>query len=117
METVKQEVAGAQAGESQQPTGSKCRFCEAPLTHTLVDLGMSPLCESYISAENANKMEPFYPLHVFVCERCFLAQLHLHLVIDALGECRLDTPLSKDRQGTGDLPSLVVNRGPGLGTW
>lgn len=36
---------------------------------------MSPLCESYVSAEKLNAMEPFYPLHVYVCERCFLVQL------------------------------------------
>lgn len=52
-----------------------CRFCESPLTHTFLDLGMSPLCESYLKAEQLNKMEPFYPLHVYVCERCFLVQL------------------------------------------
>jgi len=52
-----------------------CRFCEAPLRHTLVDLGMSPLCESYLSADQLNRMEPFYPLRVYVCESCFLAQL------------------------------------------
>jgi 2-polyprenyl-3-methyl-5-hydroxy-6-metoxy-1,4-benzoquinol methylase len=52
-----------------------CRFCHAPLRHTFVDLGMSPLCESYVTVEKANRMEPFYPLHVFVCERCFLVQL------------------------------------------
>lgn len=52
-----------------------CRFCKAPLRHTFVDLGMSPLCESYVSAEQLNRMEPFYPLHVFVCDRCFLVQL------------------------------------------
>lgn len=52
-----------------------CRFCHTPLTHTFVDLGMSPLCESYISQEQLNQMEPFYPLHVFVCENCFLVQL------------------------------------------
>jgi hypothetical protein len=40
-----------------------------------VDLGMSPLCESYLSAPQLNQMEPFYPLHVFVCEKCFLVQL------------------------------------------
>jgi ubiquinone/menaquinone biosynthesis C-methylase UbiE len=45
------------------------------LRHTLVDLGMSPLCESYLTAEQLNRMEPFYPLHVFVCDRCFLVQL------------------------------------------
>ena len=56
-----------------------CRFCEAPLQHSLVDLGMSPLCESYVSAEKANQMEPFYPLHVYVCGNCFLAQLEQYV--------------------------------------
>lgn len=55
--------------------GPSCRFCEAPLSHTLVDLGMSPLCESYLTHEQLNHMEPFYPLHVYVCGNCFLAQL------------------------------------------
>jgi hypothetical protein len=53
----------------------KCRFCRSQLRHTVVDLGMSPLCESYISIEQLNQMEPFYPLHVRVCERCLLVQL------------------------------------------
>lgn len=52
-----------------------CRFCGAPLRQTFVDLGMSPLCESYLSAEQLNQMEPFYPLHVRVCGHCFLVQL------------------------------------------
>ncbi len=52
-----------------------CRFCGAPLHHTLVDLGMSPLCESYVPADKVNAMEPFYPLHVYVCEKCYLVQL------------------------------------------
>jgi SAM-dependent methyltransferase len=52
-----------------------CRFCGLPLTSTFVDLGMSPLCESYLSAGQLNQMEPFYPLHVHVCEHCFLVQL------------------------------------------
>ncbi len=55
--------------------GTTCRFCKSPLQHTLVDLGMSPLCESYLKTEQLNQMEPFYPLHVYVCEGCFLAQL------------------------------------------
>jgi hypothetical protein len=50
-------------------------FCSAPLKHTFVNLGMSPLCESYVSAENLNHMEPFYPLHAYVCGKCFLVQL------------------------------------------
>jgi len=54
---------------------SCCRFCGSILHHTFVDLGMSPLCESYLTAEQLNQMEPFYPLHVHVCEHCFLVQL------------------------------------------
>src|SRR5438046_2568307 len=52
-----------------------CLFCSAPLRDTFVDLGMSPLCESYLPAEALNRMEPFYPLHVWVCRSCFLVQL------------------------------------------
>lgn len=54
---------------------STCRFCATPLRHNFVDLGMSPLCESYVSAERLNGMEAFYPLRVYVCDRCFLVQL------------------------------------------
>ncbi len=52
-----------------------CRFCGTALTQTFVDLGMSPLCESYVSADRLNQMEPFYPLHVYVCDSCYLVQL------------------------------------------
>jgi SAM-dependent methyltransferase len=52
-----------------------CRFCGSTSLHTFIDLGMSPLCESYVSASQLNDMEPFYPLHVYVCEDCFLVQL------------------------------------------
>jgi SAM-dependent methyltransferase len=56
-----------------------CRFCGTKLRHSLVDLGMSPLCESYVSVEKANQMEAFYPLHVYVCDSCFLAQLEQYV--------------------------------------
>ena len=36
---------------------------------------MSPLCESFLSAEQLDRMEPFYPLRVCVCGACFLVQL------------------------------------------
>ena len=52
-----------------------CLFCHTPLRHTVVDLGMSPLCESFLEAGQLNEMEPFYPLNVRVCERCLLVQL------------------------------------------
>ncbi|WCJ64219.1 class I SAM-dependent methyltransferase [Agrobacterium tumefaciens] len=52
-----------------------CRLCNSPLVHTFVDLGMSPPCESFVAADAANDVEPFYPLHAFVCDECFLVQL------------------------------------------
>jgi SAM-dependent methyltransferase len=56
-----------------------CQFCATPLQHTLVDLGMSPLCESFVSADRLNHMEAFYPLHVRVCDKCFLVQLEAYV--------------------------------------
>lgn len=52
-----------------------CRLCDAELTETFVDLGMSPLCESYVSADRLDGPETFYPLHVRICSRCLLVQL------------------------------------------
>jgi C-methyltransferase-like protein/putative zinc binding protein/methyltransferase family protein len=52
-----------------------CRSCGAQLQTTFVDLGMSPLCESFVRRDQINQMEAFYPLHAFVCGRCFLVQL------------------------------------------
>lgn len=54
---------------------SQCRSCGATLEHTFVNLGMSPLANSYIKPEQLNRMEPFYPLHVYVCAECVLVQL------------------------------------------
>lgn len=52
-----------------------CRFCDTNLTHTFVDLGATPLANSYLKAENLDKAEPFFSLHVRVCENCFLVQI------------------------------------------
>jgi len=62
------------------PKSRGCLFCGTPLRRTFVDLGMSPLCESYRSEDQLQQMEPFYPLHVYVCERCFLVQLQEFVV-------------------------------------
>jgi 2-polyprenyl-3-methyl-5-hydroxy-6-metoxy-1,4-benzoquinol methylase len=56
-------------------SNTKCRFCQYPLRHTFVDLGMSPLSNSYLKASQLHDMEPFYPLHARVCEHCFLVQV------------------------------------------
>ena len=57
------------------PTLHECRLCGTPLTRTFVDLGMSPLCESYVPAEKLDDAEVFYPLHVRLCDACLLVQL------------------------------------------
>ena len=56
-------------------SGHTCRLCGAELTCTFVDLGMSPLCESYVAAERLDEPEVFYPLHVRLCGDCLLVQL------------------------------------------
>jgi SAM-dependent methyltransferase len=68
--TVNQSIASSAAAGS--PT---CRFCGCPLHHTFTDLGMSPLCENFLAAEELASMEAFYPLRVLVCEQCYLVQL------------------------------------------
>lgn len=54
---------------------SPCRFCGTSLQKTFVDLGMSPLCQTQIQAADLCRGENFYPLHVQVCESCYLVQL------------------------------------------
>ena len=61
------------------PLEPVCRFCGEQLQHTFVDLGMSPMCESFVGAEQRNAMEPFFPLHVYVCGHCFLVQLEQYV--------------------------------------
>ena len=53
-----------------------CRLCRSPLKHTAIDLGLSPLCQNLVPRENLNKGEMFYPLRAFVCDQCWLIQVH-----------------------------------------
>jgi len=57
------------------PMLHECRLCGTPLSRTFVDLGMSPLCESYVPAAKLDDAEVFYPLHVRLCDACLLVQL------------------------------------------
>jgi 2-polyprenyl-3-methyl-5-hydroxy-6-metoxy-1,4-benzoquinol methylase len=52
-----------------------CRFCGDTLRHTFIDLGMSPLANRYLKPSQLSEMEPFYPLHAYVCGSCLLVQL------------------------------------------
>jgi SAM-dependent methyltransferase len=74
--SVTKEISVRENDVSRAPAHQPpCRFCGHPLSVTFVDLGMSPLCQTHISVEQLNRMEPFYPLHAYVCEQCFLVQL------------------------------------------
>lgn len=56
-------------------TNLSCRFCGTGLQRSFADLGMSPVANSYVKSDALHRMEPFYPLHAYVCEACFLVQL------------------------------------------
>lgn len=64
---------------TRPPSSYRCRFCGEPLRETFVDLGLSPLCETYIESTQLSAPESFYPLHTFLCEKCFLVQLPEHV--------------------------------------
>lgn len=57
------------------PAQALCRFCSAPLVHVFVDLGASPLANSYLTADQTREAEAFFPLKPHVCGHCFLVQL------------------------------------------
>lgn len=62
----------------------QCRLCGAGLKHSFVDLGMSPPCEDFRTAEQLDEVEHYYPLHVFVCDDCFLVQLKEYVSREAI---------------------------------
>jgi SAM-dependent methyltransferase len=69
--------------EQETERGSRhmrsCRLCGAELAHTFVDLGMSPPCETYLTADQLDEGETFYPLHVRICAQCLLVQLPAYI--------------------------------------
>jgi SAM-dependent methyltransferase len=71
----------------QRSTRPLCRFCGAHLRRTFADFCMSPLCETYPSAGDFNNGEVYYPLHVYVCEECFLVQLEEYEKAENIFSC------------------------------
>jgi SAM-dependent methyltransferase len=53
----------------------RCRFCRTGLTLSLVDLGVTPLANSYLPDAAAAAREKSYPLHARVCPSCRLVQV------------------------------------------
>jgi hypothetical protein len=65
--------------EQAARSGGPCRACGAELTRLVVDLGMHPPCQRFLTAEQTDEMEPFYPLDVWVCDDCWLVQIGAHV--------------------------------------
>ena len=72
--------------ESSSPSGkrTKCRHCYAPLQHSVVDLGVQPPCEGYVTADRFHEAELFYPLHAMVCQQCLLVQLETDVAPESI---------------------------------
>ncbi len=117
-----QPATARQEQDRSIPTAPHCRFCGTELRHTLVDLGMSPLCESYVSLDRLDRMEAFYPLHVRVCENCFLVQLEAYVSPEHifreyayfssyadswLAQCKAYTDLVVDRFGLNETSQVI----------
>ena len=61
-----------------------CRLCAQPLTTTFVDLGMSPPCERFLTPDEVDRGETFYPLNVRVCDSCLLVQLPAYVAAEEI---------------------------------
>ena len=65
-------------------TSANCRFCQTPLQQTFADLGMSPVSNAFLRADQLDRKESFFPLHAFVCSNCMLVQLEQFESPDAI---------------------------------
>ena len=72
---IESDATIASVAHAVEAAAPPCRFCGTSLRRSVVDLGMSPLCESFLAADQLDSMEPFYPLNVRICETCLLVQL------------------------------------------
>lgn len=75
MSTAVFEMVNADPAQVGQPCREGCRFCDNTELHLVVDLGMSPLCENFLSRDQLLEMESFYPLRALFCEECGLMQV------------------------------------------
>jgi hypothetical protein len=62
----------------------QCRHCAASLVHTFVDLGTSPLCQRHVTPAQFDRAENIYPLHAYVCDKCWLVQLPAYVPADEI---------------------------------
>ena len=69
---------------AEPTTRYRCRHCDAPLAHTFVDLGVHPPCQRHVTPDRFDRAEATYPLHAYVCDRCWLVQVPAYLAADEL---------------------------------
>jgi len=62
----------------------QCRFCNTRLTHVFIDLVNSPASNSFLTSEQLNEPEVFFPLKVFTCPSCFLVQVDEYKSFNAI---------------------------------
>ena len=62
----------------------QCRFCNASLESVFIDLINSPASNSFLVKEQLNEPETFYPLKVYVCEKCRLVQIDEYKKSDSI---------------------------------
>ncbi|HRO45087.1 class I SAM-dependent methyltransferase [Agriterribacter sp.] len=62
----------------------QCRFCKTDLKHTFIDLVNAPASNSFLTKEQLNEPEVFYPLKVYTCHQCFLVQVDEYKKSDAI---------------------------------
>ena len=52
-----------------------CRFCRAPLSHKFAELVNSPLSNAFLTKEQLNESETYFPLTIYACTKCHLVQI------------------------------------------
>ena len=62
----------------------QCRFCKTELENVFIDLINSPASNSFLTAEQLNEPETYYPLKVYTCHKCFLVQVDEYKKSDAI---------------------------------
>jgi hypothetical protein len=62
----------------------QCRFCKTELKHVFIDLVNSPASNSFLTGDQLNEPEVFYPLKVYTCHHCFLVQVDEYKKSDAI---------------------------------
>ena len=62
----------------------RCRYCQTELKYVFIDLVNSPASNSFLTKNQLNEPETFYPLKVFTCDNCFLVQIDEYKKSDAI---------------------------------